>query len=225
MAQNEKQIYLNLYDSLKDFFRILEKYDQNLIRIYFNNENYSNLNFPENYFNDLFNKIKTPNNQIESGLYQKLYDYFIFINQKLSDNTFSLINDELLTLINQNNNKSVIEFGILKEKKQNCPSCFKIFDDKNNPTDSESVKLKYCQHNFCRGCLKDYVLKSTNNLVFLTRIDKANSRKRVLKCLNHECNFILFYEDYYNIFGEELINNINNNYNVRVKSIGSVRKL
>ena len=79
MAQNEKQIYLNLYDSLKDFFRILEKYDQNLLRIYFNNENYSNLNFPENYFNDLFNKIKTPNNQIESGLYQKLYDSIFII--------------------------------------------------------------------------------------------------------------------------------------------------
>ena len=222
----EGQNYLDLFEILNEFLQKLEQYDKNLLNYYFHNgeEINNNNQFSTIFFDKLISKIKIPTQNQENDLYNNIMDYLNILFQKLIDNSRTLENKNFFDIINKNKNQFKTNYGFLQEKSENCISCFKIFNQNNDDlSDSDPISLKFCKHRFCRECLRNYILRSTNNLVFLTRIDTSNSRKRIIKCLKEECNFILFLEDYYNIFGENLFNSIRENYFKRLNRLKTVK--
>jgi hypothetical protein len=213
------QIYLDFFEFFNTFLKELARYDHNLYEFYFGssfNNNYS-INFQ--FINDLMSKIAKPNqNSNEYQIYTKLAYFKDELIKKLNFLPNQFLNPQLMNTLKTNKKEVQITYGLLQcPLTQKCTSCFKDFVDTGKELDDPSpVQLKWCKHIFCRGCLKRYIIRSTNNLIFLTRKDTANNNKRVLKCLSRECEFILFLEDYYNIFGDELFSVIKNNYFMRV---------
>jgi hypothetical protein len=209
------QIYLDFFEFFHKFLKELERYDHNLYEFYFGSsfDNNHFINFK--FINDLIGKIQQPNqNSNEYKLYAKLIHSKDELIKKLNYLPRQFLNENLMNILKTNKKEVQITYGLLQYPlTQKCSSCFKDYVDTGKELDdSYPIQLKWCKHTFCRGCLKRYIIRSTNNLIFLTRKDTANNNKRVLRCLNRECEFILFLEDYYNIFGDELFTAIKNNY-------------
>ena len=203
-------LYIDLNELFKDFTKYLEIYDLNLLSIYINNTDKDKLQFSQKMFLNLKNKINSLKylNANNRKLFQDRIDN---ISNYLNNNSLNFVNENLIIRNQRKNSKN---YGIfLQEKGKNCSSCFKMANDETS--DAEIISLNFCNHEFCRECLRNYVLKSTNNLVFLKRSDEANSNRRVLKCLTKECEFILFIDDYYKIFGSDQFDIIKNNYECR----------
>ena len=224
--QNEKkknQEYVDVFEILNEFQRILEQYDQNLLNQYFYNFNMINLQFSSIFFENLIQKISNIKNIQESNKFQNLVQKMQNLLNKLNNNSTQLLNEEMIKIIQQNQKETKINYGILTEKTENCSLCFKILKQiDDSPFGSNPISLRFCKHLYCRECLRNYILKSTNNLVFLTRNDESNSNRRVIKCPNKQCNFVIFESDYYNIFCETLKKRIEQNYFFRVNSLDYV---
>lgn len=220
--EKEGQVYLNFYDFFKKFLKELERYDQNIYQFYFesifNSDNYINPQF----ITDLMSRISVPNqNTHEYQLYLTLNNRANELIATLSSLTNQFLNENMMNLFKDLKKEENVTYGIFQyPKNHKCSSCFKDYVESGNDLlDSSPVQLKFCKHTFCRGCLKRYIIKTTNNLIFLTTKDRANNNKRVLNCLNRDCEFILFLDDYYNIFGDELFTYIRKNYFYRLSKL------
>jgi hypothetical protein len=207
----------------RDFSKAIESFDNSLYECYF--ESPKNLQISTDFISNIVSKIKEPQqNTKEYNVYQEIIKNAQELFEKFEFLPSNLINQDLADLIHSKIKKEVVTFGTLRTCDISyCISCFRELKQKGESLeDSDPISLKFCHHTFCRSCLRNYILKSTNNLVFLTRADSANKNRRILKCLKSDCGLVLFLEDYYSVFGCERFEIIVQNYNSRFENLAFV---
>ena len=218
----EGQKYIDCNEFLNKFFRELEPYDHNIYQYYFGNEFKNNVLINTNFINNFMNNIIQPSpNTKEYKIYNNLKKSKDELIKKIQYLPNQFLNENLMKIIKSNKKEVQINYGSLQfNQPSKCNNCYKDYQEASEESDDAiPIQLIWCKHTFCKRCLRNYIIKSTNNLIFLTRQDNANNNKRTLRCLNKECEFILFLEDYSNVFGDELFSIIQNNYFNRIKQL------
>jgi hypothetical protein len=143
-------------------------------------------------------------------------EYFRKAINRLFTRVINLVGNGIKGL-NSNKDNIINNYGYFNEKRKkkvfvNC--CFKDIIDEDDY--SNSVTLYECNHNFCRSCLKKYIIFHTKNNVFLSYYD-LESNKRVLKCKVKNCKFYITTADIKNIFSDDkIVEIIYDNFKIRI---------